>query len=757
MKKLNFTLNISVFLAVFAAVLLPALAMAAGGIDLPDTQIANKSDLSSNLIGKIIGEPWADLGGNVLSAGISSVLLPILNALNSGALLFVTVYSVYIFAIGSVTIAYTGNWNDSQVFSTFWSPIRSTAAIALCAPLPSGLSVLQNMILVALSMSINLANNVSDKFMEHVNEVGGISLTSSVSPKAEEDFGKIFGAISNGLGIQAAALGIYGLEIQGEKTFIVNKTNDKGKHIITLQMAPPKRAAYADMPSIIIESPNENIAVGIYNGVVNMYSVAQQPYHKFLSSRVEERGKTSDLKGVVSAMHKAYSVDVLTGYKAALQNMTGADGFSRDIIKNMSEQSKVYGWVTTGLYPFAIARAQGEALDSLKSTVTVMNGADPASTIKKIMTVTTVEITALKELFTVIEDEISATRAAGAYAGMQNVGNQRPGQDGDSFLSVFWDKLAEIIDKKMPEMLVTKLKESNPLAVLFEFGNILIGIGAGGLTLLAGVSGAIEASSWTSKAIATGAQLLGVVGAPFSGGASLPAAGAITAASGFAGGMVTVWTPILSAGMAVVMAFGLACCYLLPLIPVIYWSRALISWIVLVLETLIAGPFWAAAHVFPEGVGLAGSHARRGYLMLMDVFMRPVLLVCGAIISMLLLQAVGTFMSEILGIWAVSTNQAAGYWIVGVCVTTGSMIYLMYYTTKWLFLQAIGVFPEKVIKWLGGESMESGRQDAQGIAAALGGGVTASTGRAAGGLGKAAIGKTEGATAAVKSSLNKGK
>ena len=67
------------------------------------------------------------------------------------------------------------------------------------------------------------------------------------------------------------------------------------------------------------------------------------------------------------------------------------------------------------------------------------------------------------------------------------------------------------------------------------------------------------------------------------------------------------------------------------------------------------------------------------------------------------------------------------------------------------------MFPEKVIKWLGGESMESGRQDAQGITAALGGGVTASTGRAAGGLGKAAIGKTEGATNAVKSSLNKGK
>lgn len=753
MKKISL---LSLAAAVAFMMVLPVAALAAGSIDLPDTQITNKSDLSSNLIGKIIGEPWANLGGNVLSAGISSVLIPILNVLNIGALLFVSVYTVYIYSMGAVTIAHTGSWQDSQVFSTFWSPLRSTAAIAFCAPLPSGLSVLQNMILVALAMSINFANNVSDKFMEHIEDVAGISLTSSVSPKAEEDFGKIFGAVSKGLAIQAAAFGIYDIDLQGDKTLIVNKTNDKGKHVITIQIAPPKRADFSDMPVITIESPDENIALGIHNGIVEMYATAQKSFYKFLSSNVEERGKRSDIQGVVSEMHEAYSKAVLAGYKAALQNTTGEDGFSKEVIHNMSEQSKQYGWVTTGLYPFSIARAQGQALEALKSTVTVTNGVDPGAAMKKIMSTATYEITVLRSLFTVIEDEIIATRAAGAYAGLQGIGTQRPGQDGDSFLAVFWEKLAEIIDKKMPEMLVTKLKESNPLTVLYGFGDILIGIGAGGLTLLAGVSGAIEASSWTSKAIATGAQLLGVVSAPITGGASLPAAGAITAASGFAGGMVTVWGPILSAAMAAIMAFGLACCYLLPIIPVIFWGRALISWIVLVLETLVSAPFWAAAHVFPEGVGLAGSHARRGYLMLMDVFIRPALLVCGAIISVLLLQAIGAFMAEILGIWAVNTNQAAGYWIIGVCVTTGSMIFIMYYTTKWLFLQAVGVFPEKVIRWLGGESIESGRQDAQNMARSLGGGVTGHTSGAAAGVGRVAIGKTAGAAGAVRNSLNKG-
>ena len=125
---------------------------------------------------------------------------------------------------------------------------------------------------------------------------------------------------------------------------------------------------------------------------------------------------------------------------------------------------------------------------------------------------------------------------------------------------------------------------------------------------------------------------------------------------------------------------------------------------------MLGAPFWAAAHVLPEGVGFAGQHARTGYLMLLDVFIRPVLLVCGAIMSMLVLQVWGGILAEMVGMWATATNQSAGYLLLGMLFTSGAMIYVTYESVKWLYVQAIGVFPEKVIRWCGGQASETGVQ-----------------------------------------------
>ena len=125
------------------------------------------------------------------------------------------------------------------------------------------------------------------------------------------------------------------------------------------------------------------------------------------------------------------------------------------------------------------------------------------------------------------------------------------------------------------------------------------------------------------------------------------------------------------------------------------------SWIVLVVETLLGAPFWAAAHVLPEGIGFAGQHARQGYLMLLDVFMRPALLVTGAIMSMLLIQVWGGILAEVLGMWATITNNSAGYAFAGIIFTSGMMIFLTYESMKVLFANAICGFPERVLRWCG--------------------------------------------------------
>ncbi|MGD9889148.1 MAG: hypothetical protein AB7S56_07790 [Halothiobacillaceae bacterium] len=49
---------------------------------------------------------------------------------------------------------------------------------------------------------------------------------------------------------------------------------------------------------------------------------------------------------------------------------------------------------------------------------------------------------------------------------------------------------------------------------------------------------------------------------------------------------------------------------------------------------MVAAPLWAASHALPEGEGFAGERAKQGYMLLLNVAMRPVLLTIGFIIAM---------------------------------------------------------------------------------------------------------------------------
>ena len=54
----------------------------------------------------------------------------------------------------------------------------------------------------------------------------------------------------------------------------------------------------------------------------------------------------------------------------------------------------------------------------------------------------------------------------------------------------------------------------------------------------------------------------------------------------------------------------------------------------MVAQSMVAAPLWAASHALPEGEGFAGERAKQGYMLLLNVAMRPVLLTIGFIISM---------------------------------------------------------------------------------------------------------------------------
>ena len=677
----------------------------AAAMDLPDFDVKLSTDITSRYIGMVVGTPWTDHGGTALASGIPTILLPVLTVVNTAALGFVSVFCVYIYSFGIVQIAHSGSWNDSQIFSTFWSPIRTTAALALCAPMANGVSFLQHIVLIAVAMSINWANNLTTVFVDQVNETSGLTVSSSIGPVVEENFGKIFNALSTGMTIQYASTNIFGINLKSNDFYTTSTKNSGGATVITIQMTPPERVSTSNMPRIIIKAGSPEIASAYLSATASLVNAIASPISDYLSSDVSKRGDASSLKSVSAAAHKAFSTELLKGYQQVIATKPEAN-FLRTTLKNVGEQAKNYGWAMAGTYPFVIAIAQNYGQNLLVASTEITSG-DITAAIMGISSVNTPEISLVKSLQDALQTDIRTTIASGAYAGLADAGIEHAASY--SGIASILDTIAESIDRDLPEKFATDLKSSNPMAVLFSYGSKMIGICAATITALGALQGGADAAAAASTG--TSDFLAKVLAFPTF-GASLAASGALQTAMGAAVGVMKIWIPLASALFSAGMLMGAACCYILPAIPVIFWCRALVSWALMTLETLVGAAFWAAAHVLPEGQGLAGQHARRGYLMLLDLFLRPLLLVLGVIMSILVCQVFCQILAEILGVFAVMTNQMAGYWLLGVVVTFSISVYIIYTSMKFLFIQGIGTFPEKIIMWCGGTASDTGVADA---------------------------------------------
>lgn len=663
-------------------------AVEAAVIDLPDFDVKLGTDLSSRLVGQIVGSPWADHGGTAMSNGLTSIMIPLLQALNTGALMFVSVFCVYIYGFGIVQIAHSGNWGDSQIFSTFWSPVRTTAAIALCAPMANGISFLQHLTLIAIAMSINFANVVTNVFIEQVNESNGLTISATMGPVVEENFGKITNAAIKGLAIQYAAMGIYNVNLTSDQVYRVQtSTTVTGQKKVTFTFTQPERTYSGSMPSITVVAASDTIVGGYASALASVVNALSPTISTFLSSDVSKRGDGTQLDVAIKEAHKAFSSALLEAYNNQINANKSSD--LKQELQNMSTNMGTYGWMTAGIYPFVIARAQGEAQKLVSASVSSDDG-NFMTALNSVSRVQTAEASLLASLFNQIDSKMKEVEASGAYAGMSKLGHTRTNGSG---FEIIGDIIADNIDAIAPTYIVKTLKESNPVSAMFGFGSSMMDISSVLLTTWGAISGGAEGAARSGNNASGFLSQIPVVGSAID-----------TAEGGVKGalaGAVMIWTPIVHIVAGIIILFGFSCCYVLPAIPIIFWVRALTSWILLVCETLLGAPFWAAAHVLPEGQGFAGQHARQGYLMLLDVFLRPVLLVVGAIMAMLLVQVFCAVLAEILGMWAVSTNQAAGYKIAGIIFTAFVIIYLTYESIKTIYMQALCGFHEQVLKWCG--------------------------------------------------------
>lgn len=142
----------------------------------------------------------------------------------------------------------------------------------------------------------------------------------------------------------------------------------------------------------------------------------------------------------------------------------------------------------------------------------------------------------------------------------------------------------------------------------------------------------------------------------------------------------------------------------LPFIPFIFWLAAAANWLVSVLVGATGGTLWAATHIGSEGD--RGHRSAYGYIFLIDVMVRPMLMVFGFVFASIMIVGLGSLLNMMFGptIANVQANSITGIFsLLGIlmlyariCTTTVTRVFSLQVT-----------MPDYIISWLGGREAAS--------------------------------------------------
>ncbi|MAZ76221.1 MAG: hypothetical protein CMH31_02850, partial [Micavibrio sp.] len=138
------------------------------------------------------------------------------------------------------------------------------------------------------------------------------------------------------------------------------------------------------------------------------------------------------------------------------------------------------------------------------------------------------------------------------------------------------------------------------------------------------------------------------------------------AALGGAGGFLIPYVgPALSAASSFLFSvasigilLGFILFYLVPFLPFLYFFFAVGGWIKGLFEAMVGLPLWALAHLRIDGEGLPGDAAINGYFLILEIFIRPILIVFGLLAAVSIFAAMIKVLNEI---FSLATSNLAGF------------------------------------------------------------------------------------------------
>jgi conjugal transfer/type IV secretion protein DotA/TraY len=685
-------------LLLFAA-LTPATADAAStGLSAVPHVDVQEGDLSYKLLSKLFGPDWANLasgaaGGNA-GGDAPSLIFKLLKTLNSVCAVVVAWLVIFTTLVGAVGAAHEGKALAGRHASP-WVPIRFAFSFSAIAPVFAGLNAMQILILAAIGMSINLANEMWTTGLDYVAQYGTINADISKSGIKRSSPTLAVGALemmgmAQYLRIQASCDDKTGNPTEWHSRSAKGDDGKITRKEYYFTLTPPTTCyrgaakgktnlAYGDLGGFSFPATDSSVPNAESIDYLKMSAI-----FKLIEDIMPAATKLGRRKFVLDedywTVHDAAEKYVANMSKiSAYLGQEAVRKAGRDeVLKELSASGKDMGWFMAGSYYWVLVEANNKTLKAMNDNVTFQRP----------------DIPTLNSINLVRHDWIShgaanirdvTNRLGDGLTEYDRRGKGAIKNTGDNF-DKFWDWLGFV--SEAPARFVANLSKDSSDAVLTY--------SKASRWITNGLEGAVLAAFATTYGGTTLAETAGgfMSDAPFVGGAI----------KGFTGGVTRsltalFWVFLLCVAPLYLIFWGFG--WIIPAIPFLTWVACLVGWLVLSVEAVIAAPIWLVGHCMPEGDGFAGASGRNGYALFLSVMLRPVLLVLSLFVCMALMCATGDLIHMLFKPYLDATGISLGNFGMGGAIALMVVLGLAITVLTWKMFELTTAMPDRIIRWVG--------------------------------------------------------
>lgn len=640
------------------------------------------ADILAELFG---GEWWKILWSGQDIQGDPSLIIPLLEVLNSVTLAAVALVLIYVVAHAMIGSAHEGTPLGRRLHS-IWVPVRAVFSITLLSPLPwcKSLCVIQGIVLSFVGMSIELANLTMYAGIDYMAKNGGQVVASAPN-----------NLDSAGVDVAKVALNNYAIQyhqfyFQQEDDLYNGYTKTKsepflqkaksyfgvqGMTNIYYDFRAPENYNDGTMGRITLKCKDPDAflcqarQVALEDLLAYSENVAAEKIRKLngLSHDIPSESETvRQIEAFGSTIKDAVQIEI-----------SAEDTELNQEIEAFTDAIKDQGFALLGTYFWTMSRFSTALNEQVHANITTEDYNKDLLDDQTIYRFNQIDVN---------------MHAMNAYFGrtqrMQDVASMGYGSIDREYTTEDngWGKISAATSNFFlsgVDGFMKAITSGNPIANLAGWGHNIM----------------------NSIMVAT-PVLIGLSLVPIVGKLAMPV-------------LLLVFPPMF--------LLGLVLAYYLPAIPFIFWIVGLFSWVLMVIEAMVAAPIWAAMHANPDGEGLAGNKAGTGYNIFFQVLLRPALMVAGFFFALLLIHVIPHFGELFSGFFrGLSANETlAGPITAAAGMVMGSILIVMLCQKAF---KMIYLLPEGLAKWMGSQSLQAGgEQEVDSTKAVFVGGVASRT------------------------------